>query len=52
MFFADISKFMEAGPPSLEGMIAVGRTLMEEPGYKATITKLLPRLLHNGNMDV
>lgn len=38
--------------PSMESMMMMGKMLLEEPKMKELIMKLLPRLLHQGSLDM
>lgn len=39
------------GPPSVEDMMGMATKMLEDPQIKATIQKLLPKLLFQGNFD-
>lgn len=41
-----------AEAPTMESMMAIAKMLLEEPKMKEVIVKLLPRLLHQGCLDL
>lgn len=57
MYFLDLPALMAqlaasgGGPPSVEDMMGMATKMLEDPQIKATIQKLLPKLLFQGNFD-